>query len=99
MIKRNPPQFTIDTDVPLEPVGRRKEGKHPSTVLRKAREAFDEGQHPTLGEAVDAFYEMYSGRIVSDEVTEADVNRRIKTKQRMLAKLRAMGSSAPDETT
>lgn len=98
MTKRDPSQFAIETDVPLGPVGTRSEGKHTSAVLRKAREAYDEGRHATLDEAVDAFYEMYSGRTVSDEVTEADVNRRIKTKQRMLAKLRAMGSNAPDET-
>jgi len=50
----------------------------------------DEGTHATEGEAVDAFYEEFSGRKVSDETTAADVDRRNKTKQRMRTKLRSM---------
>lgn len=86
--------FTVDDGVPLAPVGTRGEGQHPSAVLRKARDAFDAGEHATLDEAVDAFYEEYSGRRVSDETTIADVDRQAKTKQRMRTKLRSM---APKE--
>jgi hypothetical protein len=86
--------FAIDDGVPLAPVGTRGKGQHPSAVLRKARDAFDAGEHATLDEAVDAFYEEYSGRRVSDETKLADVDRQTKTKQRMRTKLRSM---APKE--
>ncbi|WP_147450712.1 hypothetical protein [Rhodophyticola porphyridii] len=89
----------IRQGVPIPPKAPRGVGKHTSKVLRKARYAFDAGQHATLDEAVDEFYEECSGRKVSDEVTEADVDRRNRYKQRMRAKLRGMASKEPDEGT
>jgi hypothetical protein len=88
--------FTVDDGVPVAPVGTRREGKHPSAVLRKAREAMEEGTHATEDEAVDAFYEEYSGRKVSDETTAADVDRQTKTKQRMRTRLRGLASKDPN---
>lgn len=87
MVRRT---FTVDDGVPVALVGTRREGKHPRAVLRKARDAMEEGTHATEDEAVDAFYEEFSGRKVSDETTAADVDRRNKTKQRMRTKLRSM---------
>lgn len=93
-----PKHGPIETGVPMPPVGTRGAGQHPSAVLRKARDAFDAGEHATLDETVDAFYEEYSGRKVSDEATTADVDRRTKAKQRMRTKLRAMGPKEPKES-
>lgn len=89
--KRTPADFPIRNRASQPtPVDTRGEGKHSSVVLRKALRAFDTGEHATLGESVDAFYEEYSGRKVSNEVELVDVDRRIKTKQRMHTKLRSM---------
>lgn len=87
----------IRQGVPIPPKAPRGVGKHSSAVLRKARDAFDAGKHATLDEAVDAFYEECSGRKVSDEVTEADVDRRKRYKHRMRSKLRAMTPNEPNE--
>ncbi len=93
-------------DVPLPPAGTRGPGagtrgpgKHQSAVLRKARDAFDAGKHATLDEAVDAFYAEYRTRKPSDEKTVADVDRRIKAKQRMRNALQEMGPNLSDEGT
>lgn len=89
--------FPIRRGVPIPPKRPRGVGKHTSAVLRKACDAFNAGKHATLDEAVDAFYGEYSGRKVSEECTAADVDRRTKTKQRMLTKLRAMCPKGHDE--
>lgn len=89
----------IRQGVPFPPKAPRGVGKHTSKVLRKARDAFDAGQHATLDEAVDAFYEECSGRRVSDEVTEADVDRRNRYKQRMRKKLRSTAPREAEEGT
>lgn len=87
----------IRQGVPIPPKTPRGVGKHSNAVLRKARDAFDAGEHATLGETVDAFYEECSGRKLSDEVTEADVDRRKRYKQRMRSKLRSMAPQGHNE--
>ena len=84
---------------PIPPVGTRGEGKHPSQVLRKARDAYDAGDYASLDEAAEAFYEEFSGRKVSEEKTEADYRRHLDTTKRMRAKLRSMGRNPADEAT
>lgn len=89
----------IRQGVPIPPKAPRGAGKHTSKVLRKARDAFDAGAHATLDETVDAFYEEYSGRKLSQKGTATDLDRQTKTQQRMRDKLRSIVPHEPDEGT